>query len=202
MKNLLFLFILITTGNSSFSQLIDYELLDTAQVFESLEEALENPLKVYRLDLTKNKLKSFPEEILQFVNLNELILDKNRIDSIPPTISKLKNLQHISFFRNGISDITFITSLPNLVRIDFTSNYISTIPEEIWKLKKIKIIILQLNLITKIPDSFGDIEGLEELNLLDLDLNIEQQDRLINLFPTITIKLSEPCYCNYDDDDE
>ena len=60
--------------------------------FSSIEEALNQPLNVYRLYLTGNKLKSLPESIGKFKNLRILELDNNELTELPKSIEKLTNL--------------------------------------------------------------------------------------------------------------
>ncbi len=51
--------------------------------FDNMEEAKQNPEKVYYLDLSLQKLKTFPVEIFTFTNLKELHLPYNYWASIP-----------------------------------------------------------------------------------------------------------------------
>ena len=46
--------------------LLDSLKLDTVYSYTSLEEALKNPEKVIKLELRKQKLKSFPMEVSKF----------------------------------------------------------------------------------------------------------------------------------------
>ena len=195
------LLIVFFVANTSFAQLIDYDKIDTARVYRSMEEANTNPLQVYRLDLSKKKLKVFPKEILTFTNLNELILDKNKLDSIPISISKLLYLQRLSAYKNNLVNIDFITVLPNLTYLDLTANYIEAIPQEISHLQKLRTLILQLNTITEFPNSMSELD-LVEFNLLDNELNHEQQAHVRSLFPNLRVEMSAPCHCNTNDEDE
>ena len=72
---LLFIFI-----NSSlvFSQgeLLDDEAFADAKEYNSIEEALKEPLKVYKLNLDDNGLSIVPEEISQLKNLQSIDLWK------------------------------------------------------------------------------------------------------------------------------
>ena len=102
----------MTVGSLTFGQVIDYEKLDTARVYTSLEEALVNPSLVYRLDLSKKKLKKIPQEVFILINLNELKLEKNKITDIPSQITGLRHLQRISLSRNRIE-----TFIPELCRL-------------------------------------------------------------------------------------
>lgn len=72
--------------------------------FYSLEEAILKLELVVELDLSKAKLKMFPEEILGFKNLKFLILSHNEINEIPNEINKLQNLIGVDLSNNPISD--------------------------------------------------------------------------------------------------
>lgn len=53
--------------------------------FDSMEEAKQKPNEVYYLDLSLQKLKTFPVEIFTFTNLKELHLPYNYWSSLPAT---------------------------------------------------------------------------------------------------------------------
>ena len=60
-----FLFLNYLRGAEAFAQVIPLNDLDTARVFFDLNKAIENRENVLRLDLSKQKLIDFPEEIFQ-----------------------------------------------------------------------------------------------------------------------------------------
>src|SRR6187551_1758848 len=80
-------------------------LADTARVFRSMESALQEPERVYRLNLSKKKLKSVPPEISRFSNLKELDLSKNKIKELPAQIGDLKNLEILNLSSNDLVDL-------------------------------------------------------------------------------------------------
>lgn len=53
--------------------------------FDTMEEAKQKPNEVYYLDLSLQKLKTFPVEIFNFPNLKELHLPYNYWSSLPAT---------------------------------------------------------------------------------------------------------------------
>ena len=56
--------------------------------YTSLEEALAEPQKVYKLDLGKQGLKEIPAELAQFPNLTNLDLKKNTITEVATPMNK------------------------------------------------------------------------------------------------------------------
>ena len=81
MKNILCLFIIFSIGflNVSLAQdgRLSLEELEQQRVYTSMEFALEEPQKVYRLNLMLNDLVFMPNEISKLVNLQELDLSMN-----------------------------------------------------------------------------------------------------------------------------
>ncbi|WP_289664343.1 leucine-rich repeat domain-containing protein [Flavobacterium panacagri] len=73
--------------------------------FYNLEEAKLKSELVIELDLSKQELKIFPEEILQFKNLKFLVLSHNEIRDIPNEINKLQKLVGLDLSNNPISDL-------------------------------------------------------------------------------------------------
>lgn len=187
-------FIALTSGAEA--QLVAIEKLDSLPVFKSLDAALKNPDQVYRLDLSKQKLKEFPKEIFRFKNLNELILDKNKITEIPDSIFTLKNLQKFSAERNEIEVFNIkITKLGNLVKLNLADNLIETIPDQIDDLEKLQYLILWDNPISYYPLSFANMTALKYLDLLNNQMNAQTQQRLKTALPDCRIIFSPPCNC-------
>jgi Leucine-rich repeat (LRR) protein len=78
--------------------LLDSESLEKEPVFRSLEEALQTPLKVYKLNLSCNQLKTLPKEIGELKNLQCLDLRENPIsDKEKKKIRKLLPKCNIKF---------------------------------------------------------------------------------------------------------
>ena len=73
------IFVAIISSLGVSAQLLSQVELDTCKTFESLEAALENPEKVFKLKLHRDKLAVFPEEIYQFINLQYLDLKNNSL---------------------------------------------------------------------------------------------------------------------------
>jgi leucine-rich repeat protein SHOC2 len=193
----------ILSLNSAKGQLISFDKLDTARVFSSLESALLFPKEVYRLDLSRQKFKAFPEEIFLMSNLNELILDKNKLLEIPDRISSLKYLQRLSCSKNRLEVFgTGICQLKHLVILDLSENSLEEIPDAIENLASLQKLILWGNLLRYFPTSLGQLEKLEDFDLLHNDMNQDEQDRLKNLLPNTFIHFSPPCRCDFYDEDE
>jgi Leucine-rich repeat (LRR) protein len=74
--------------------------------FDNLDAAAKSPEKVVYLDLSLQKLKSFPEVILTFKNLEKLLLPYNYYPSIPNEIGQLDKVKELdisgSYYMNHL----------------------------------------------------------------------------------------------------
>lgn len=68
----------------------------TAPTIYSLEEALKDPSKAEKLDISMQKMTAIPGTIGQLENLVCLDLAFNRISTLPTEITKLKKLQYLN----------------------------------------------------------------------------------------------------------
>lgn len=177
------------------------EQLDTCKVYSSLEKALAAGTPVYRLDLTKQKIKELPAELYELKDLHELILDRNKLKEIPVDINKLQQLQRLSISKNELKSFPpAICNLRNLTRLDLSDNLIDEIPDEIHRLYKLEELILWSNVIGYYPTTLMRLDNLKVLDLLHNEMSDTEQERLKNLLPEIDLKLSPPCDCTFDDD--
>jgi hypothetical protein len=60
-----------------------------------------------------------------------------------------------------------IVNYPNLIRFDLSMNYIETIPDEIWKLTKLRSLIMAYGIVKYLPASIGNLKNLKNLELMD-----------------------------------
>lgn len=166
-------------------------------VYTSLEEAMKNPEKVYRLKLSKEKLEKFPVEIFKMTNLVELDLSRNKITEIPEEISALKNLEEINLSRNRITIIpAAFYSLNKLKRIHLSMNSIETILPAIRYLASVEYIDFWSNPLGKFPDELSELKTLKELDLREVDINDREQKRISEMLPQAKIHFSQSCNCS------
>lgn len=146
-------------------KLAAHELLN-ADTYFSLEKAKLTPLKVIKLDLSKNALTNVPNEIKQFKNLRKLILSDNILIEIPDWISQLGSLQYIYLSNNRFHEFPMsLTEVKSLILIDLSCNPIRYVTTDIKK-----------------------CSNLEVLNLHDSNINYKQLQRLERTFGEIIIK--------------
>ncbi|MDR1725211.1 MAG: hypothetical protein LBR28_02330 [Bacteroidales bacterium] len=160
-----FLNLILTTlliYNTAFSQ---------GKTFYSIEDAIKTPDSVKVLILNRQHLKSIPNEIYLFINLESLSLSRNKIENISDSLSLLKKLHYL----------------------DLSSNYISFLPCSLTRLPLDTLIIWD-NPIYVFDTCFADLK-LKYLDLRAIEMNKKEQQQIISLFPQTKIRKNRPCNC-------
>lgn len=190
-----FVFILSTIFCRS-QDLLDSLTLAAMAPYTSLKAAIEDKDKVVKLVLRKQKLKTFPKEILDMPNLQYLDLSKNQITEIPDSITRLKKLQFLIMSKNKI------TSLPKnigdfvyLRYVDFSRNEISVLPYSFGMLLMLEYADFWDNNLDEFPSSMKYLQNLRYLDLRNILISKEKQENLRNLLPNTKIMFSPPCNC-------
>lgn len=175
----------------SFAQekLLPLSELNFAKNYTSLDSALKNPEKVYKLSLleedleklpseitklqnlqylalTSNKFKTFPEEIFSFKNLQILYLNDTKTSNIPSRIGELKNLKQLYLHWNSIKALPQeFKNLQKLEVLDLGANKFKNFPEVILEIKHLQDLYLYGNKIKSLPENLAKFEKLKNLRL-------------------------------------
>ena len=198
MKYLLAIFWLCLTF-PAFAQENNQPLIeDSAYIYRSLSAALENPDRVYRLNLSRHKLKIFPPDILKLYNLRELDLSRNKLDSIPKEIGKLSNLQRLVLSNNNLVQLPDeIGNLSSLTYLGLNRNQIESLPSSIGNLSKLEVLELWDNELSTIPNEITKCKSLKVLELRGILFSDEEHERLDTLLPDTRVYISPGCNCKY-----
>jgi Leucine-rich repeat (LRR) protein len=125
--------------------------LQREKTFSSLEEALANPEKCYKLCLSNKKLKTIPKEIFYLTNLQELDLSDNKIEIIPAEMGNLKRLQYINLYHNRIKVLPpEMQELGNMHTLYVANNRLTEIPAWVGGMGKLRIFNFTYNRITRL----------------------------------------------------
>lgn len=157
---------------------------ETAKTYVSLEEALNSPFKVYRLDLSNQEFKNLPDSIwTKFENLEYLSLKNDHLSKIPDGIGYLKKLRVLDLSGNDFKVLPqSFSGLTNLTEIYLNNenrmNYTKTL-NVIKDLPSLRILHLENDNLKKIPRSLMSLQQIESLYLNN------------NLFNTFPKKLKE-----------
>ncbi len=197
MKKLLFPFIICLFVIAGKSQgMLDSMQLATWQEYTDLSEALKDPDNVVKLTLRKKKYKSFPMQILQLENLQYLDLSRNKITELPDSIVKLKYLQYLIVSRTGLERLPAnIGEMKNLVHLNVNQNEIEMLPYSFGDLEKLEVADLWSNNLDHFPESLSKLKNLKWMDLRNILIPKNHQDRIQGMMPDAVIHFSPPCNC-------
>jgi Leucine-rich repeat (LRR) protein len=167
--------------------------------FNSLEEALSaDPATVYKLNLSKKKIKEFPADIFRFSNLQQLDLSNNKLIALPENISDLKNLSYLNISKNKLTALPQnLGMLRNLNSFKMSQNKISELPSSFFKLTKLEIIDFYSNPLSFDPNQFNAMKGkIKFIDVRNTSLSKENCMLLKELLADAVIKFDKGCDCH------
>jgi Leucine-rich repeat (LRR) protein len=197
-KYLLTCLITLIAFNSN-AQLLDSIAFDTVPTY-TLQQALkQDPLKVYKLSVKKQKLTELPSEIFAFKNLQYLDVSRNKLSKFPANITTFKYLQELDIAGNKIEVITKeLGELEHLKKFSASQNGLVSIPAEIKNLKKLKHMDLWGNDIGSLPYQISELKNtLEILDLRVILMSLDEHKKIKELLPNTKIKFSKACNCGF-----
>lgn len=166
------------------------------RVYTSLEE-ITTPDSVYHLSLKRNKLKEFPQAILQLKNLEYLDLSHNKLHSLPKEIGSLTKLVTLNLNYNRLDSIPKeIANLQNLRTLILSRNRILELPAEMGTMAKLDSLMMLSNGIKRLPDSFKYLDS--TLKIIDLRANpltYDDQLDIKDLLPSPKKRMTRVCNC-------
>lgn len=195
------MFALSFGGPNAAAQSVDWQSAPVYTSIESARTARAAGQPVYRIDLTKNRLRSFPSELAEWTELREVIIDRNKLTHIDEDLSGWAFLERFSAVSNAL--VAFPASAiswTELRELDLGDNAIDSIPLDIDQLGELRSLNLWSNLIAYFPASLGDLPHLEFLDLEYNDMTLEEQELLKSWLPlSVSVNLSAPCRCDFDE---
>ena len=127
----------------------DSRQLQRSKWYYSIDEAMREPAKVYKLSLEGKKMKTLPAEISRFPNIQMLNLSNNKLKTLPPEIGKLQNLEVLILANNKINTLPDeISQMENLTKLYLAKNRLVEVPAWIGGLSKLRFIDLTSNNLT------------------------------------------------------
>ncbi len=164
--------------------------------FTTLEEASKKPESVKFLSLSKNKLKTFPVELMNFNNLEYLDLSKNKLAHIPDTLKNLKKLKTLVLNNNKLAQIEKgITNLPNLEELYLARNPIVEIHAHITNLNALVVFDCWLCHVEELPEEMKALKNLKEIDLRQTYIREQDSDIYNEWWPDANIQTTWGCNC-------
>ena len=201
LKSILFLMLFIMLYSIGIAQ------TDSSQVikeYNSIEEALKNPEKVYRLNLSNQKVQVPKDAWSKFVNLEFLSFKNDHLEEIPQEISLLKKLKVLDLSGNDFTtlpksfselynleelflndekkfnlnaNIDIISFLPRLKILHLENDSLNRLPKSIFKLNHLEKLFLNSNSFSEIPDELRSLNHLQYLDMKDNKIRPEILDK-------------------------
>ena len=132
----------------------------------TIQEAMTSPERVEDLDLYYRRLKLFPPEILQLINLKHLTLRTCMIGSLPPEIATLSKLTRLDLGETSLTNLTpSVGTLTNLTQLWLNDNALTALPGELGHLSNLEYLNLDRNQLTAVPEEVGTLQSLTWLRL-------------------------------------
>jgi Leucine-rich repeat (LRR) protein len=177
-------------------ELLDSTQLEEVYTFMDIKEALEHPEMVIRLELKKQKLKTFPKEIFQFKNLQYLDLSKNQLKELPDSIYLLTKLQCLNVSHNKLGSFPKeIGKCKNLFYLNANNNNLYGLPPQIGNLEKLRTLDLWSNDLADFPEELSNLKQLNTLDLRAILISDDNTKLLKKWLPNTNIFLSPACNC-------
>ncbi len=196
MRHVLSLFFVGLLCSASHAQLLDGLALDSMRTYRSLERALKEPELVYRLDLSGQKLKTVPEEIYGFVNLNALDLSGNKLKELPERLGDLQHLQELRASRNKLAVVPkSLCRLEHLKRLDLSRNALTALPTCVGSWRELVSLDLWDNDMAEFPEEMINMEALRFLDLRAIQFELPEMEQIQELVPKAKVFFSQPCNC-------
>ncbi|CAF3761678.1 unnamed protein product [Adineta steineri] len=123
---------------------------------------------IRELDLHGNQLKSLPDEIENLKSVEICNLANNHFETIPAALGKLSRLTKLLLFNNHLGDLStslVFSKLSNLRILNLNNNFITQLPNDIGCLVNLEILTIEHNQLIELPREIGLCIRLIELHL-------------------------------------
>lgn len=172
--------------------------------YSSLEEALKEPEKVYRLNLSNRNFKMPSDSIwLKFKNLEYLSFKNDHLTSLPAGLGNLKKLKVLDLSGNDFKvlpqsfsrlenltelylndenkmdinkSLLVIKDLPNLRILHLENDNLKSIPKDLLYFNNLETLFLNNNKLKRTPIELSGLKNLKYIDLHDNKFRLSNQD--------------------------
>ncbi|HHE05653.1 MAG TPA: leucine-rich repeat domain-containing protein, partial [Epsilonproteobacteria bacterium] len=137
------------------------------------------------LNLSGNNLQSLPSSMFLMQKLNSLDLRRNQFTKLPTVLVQLQ-LRSLNLSGNMLDDIGDLAHLPNVRVLDLSVNAITSLDGVFSKSNEIRTLNLSCNYLKDVEDLFLSLPNTERLDLsgnmiTQIPATIEQMESLVDL---------------------
>ena len=131
------------------------------------------------VNLDRNELEVFPEELLSLKGLKWLRLNGNKLTQIP-SLDNLENLRRIYLRDNNLTAVPEgLKNLPRLTDIDLSGNsQIKEVPEWLAKKEGLEHLSFSRTSIIRLPEDLSAWKSLKSLQLGELQMSLNEMARI------------------------
>ncbi|KAG0265195.1 hypothetical protein BGZ95_003397 [Linnemannia exigua] len=142
---------------------------ELGQIPHEFFDGLRNLRELY---LDHNDIKVVPDSLLKLTKLDVLDLSCNSISRFHSAfkMKKLKNLRRLNLDHNMLTDISPIYKLKSLRELRMNHNFVPYLAITIQNMAKLKILAMESNSLSTLPETMGKLGNLCELRLSDNNL--------------------------------
>lgn len=164
---LVFSFLLLQLSHFSAQKEFDKYGPMGSQVYTDLKEALKIQKKVYKMDLSYQKLDpKVYDKLASLIDLQVLKLSGNEVTSYPKNFESLFNLLYFASYNNKLSTFPPTKGLYNLAYLDLQHTGIDSIPAQIAYLSKLQSFKFgNTDDTLKLPTTFKFLKKLEDVTI-------------------------------------
>lgn len=131
------------------SPMLNGSQLEREKWFYSMDEAMREPNKVFKLSLKGKKMKTLPADIARFPNLQVLNLSDNKLKTLPDELSYLQHLQVLILTNNKLKKLPdSMQDLENLTQLYLGRNKLVEMPAWLGGFSKLRSLDLSFNMFT------------------------------------------------------
>jgi len=132
--------------------------------YDAVDESIESPEEIKRLDLSSKSLKELPESIGILSNLLALNLANNKLSTLPKSMKNLSSLKNLDIRRNNFESLPIEIEFLNLSSLNASGNHLSRVTIS-QSFKELRVLDLSTNVISSLEIFLTDENELRILNI-------------------------------------
>ncbi|MDF2453051.1 MAG: leucine-rich repeat-containing protein 7-like, partial [Bacteroidota bacterium] len=145
-------------------------------------------LKTLKLSTTNDTLK-LPTTLKYLKNLKDVTIENCVLDSFPKDVFKIPNLNYLNLTNTNIFYVTrHFERFVNLEVLVLDANQLQSLPFDIYKAKKLRLLSVKNNHLQKLPDTICQLENLTLLDVRGNGFSQEYLEELKALLPGCEIR--------------